>query len=347
MVEAEIELPRAHEAGRVRIAAALLLVLFAGGLVAYKASAALATLAKAQAAGTLGAKPGWIDLADLPSWLRPLAGSANYVAWVILALSFGILIATVVRALVPASWLSITVGARGARGHLLAALVGAPLMLCSCCVVPLFESVYERTRRLGPSLGLMFAAPALNPAAIALTFVLFPASIAWARLILSLVLVLGATAVLARLAVASRPEVDCELPRARAGDLARSFAASLWETTRRTLPAILVGIVLSVALAQGIPLAKVGGAGLVATTLLVAGLATLLALPTFGEIPLAIALSAAGAPDAAVIALLVAGPAINLPSILSLGRAASTRVALASALAVFAVASAGGLVAGL
>jgi len=49
-------------------------------------------------------------------------------------------------------------------------LAGAPLMLCSCCVAPIFTGVYERSARLGPSLGLMLAAPALNPAALILTF---------------------------------------------------------------------------------------------------------------------------------------------------------------------------------
>src|SRR5439155_22784006 len=37
--------------------------------------------------------------------------------------------------------------------------------LCACCVAPLFDGVYARTRRLDLALALMFAAPELNPAA--------------------------------------------------------------------------------------------------------------------------------------------------------------------------------------
>src|SRR5439155_14739207 len=109
--------------------------------------------------------------------------------WVFVALAFGILLGAIVRAFIPDRWLARTLGASGFRGILLAALAGMPLMLCSCCVAPLFEGVYARTRRLGPALGLMFAAPALNPAVLAVTFLLFPASIAWVRLAAGLVLV--------------------------------------------------------------------------------------------------------------------------------------------------------------
>jgi uncharacterized membrane protein YraQ (UPF0718 family) len=54
-------------------------------------------------------------------------------------------------------------------------------MLCSCCVALIFASVYERSARC-PSLGLMLAAPALNPVALILTFILFDYRIGAVRL---------------------------------------------------------------------------------------------------------------------------------------------------------------------
>src|SRR4029079_3364731 len=104
--------------------------------------------------------------------------------WVAIALAFGVVLGAMVRAFVPSRWIERTIAVQGLRGQVIAALVGAPLMLCSCCVAPVFEGVYERTRRLGPSLGLMLAAPALNPAVLAVTFFLFPRHVAWTRVLM-------------------------------------------------------------------------------------------------------------------------------------------------------------------
>jgi uncharacterized membrane protein YraQ (UPF0718 family) len=74
--------------------------------------------------------------------------------------------------------------------------------------------------------------------------------------------------------------------------------------------------------------------------------ATLIAVPTFGEIPLALALQLSGAPPAAVIAVLVAAPAINLPSLLGLWRVASARTAVLVGLGSFLVTAVGALALG-
>jgi len=84
------------------------------------------------------------------------------------------------------------------------------------------------------------------------------------------------------------------------------------------------------------------GAKFAAVTI-VAAVAVVIALPTFFEIPLALLLVQAGAPLGAVAALLFAGPAVNLPSLFTLARAGSPRVALALGIAVFVVAVAGGM----
>jgi uncharacterized membrane protein YraQ (UPF0718 family) len=70
-----------------------------------------------------------------------------------------------------------------------------------------------------------------------------------------------------------------------------------------------------------------------------------LALPTFAELPLGAALAAAGAPTGAVIALLVAGPAANLPSLLTVRARTSGKVALSAGACVAAVAFLAGLAA--
>jgi uncharacterized membrane protein YraQ (UPF0718 family) len=112
----------------------------------------------------------------------------------------------------------------------------------------------------------------------------------------------------------------------------------------RTLPLIAVGVLASSALAARISSSSLGGGhGPLAAILVAATVAVPLALPTFFELPFAVALLAAGMPAGVAAAVLYAGPAINLPSLLTVARASSWPVAAGAALTVWAIAVAGGL----
>ncbi len=320
-------------------------------LIGYKASASFAAYAKARASGTMAPKTPLFHSAELPAALRPFADAANYLSWVLIALAFGLVLGAAVKSLLPKSVLMRSVGAGGLRAQLAAAAIGAPLMLCSCCSAPVFEGVYQRSRRLGPALAMMIASPALNPAALALTFLLFPRRIAFARLLGALALVLVAGAIAERSAPSSRTAAaDCALDRPD-GDVRavmRDFLSALREAFLRTLPTILVGVLLSALIAGLVPLRSLSGVpgGAAIALAVAAAVAVPIAMPTFAEIPIGLALLAAGAPQAAVIAVLIAGPAINLPSLLTVGRTVSPKVALGTGFAVFAVACLSGIAAG-
>jgi uncharacterized membrane protein YraQ (UPF0718 family) len=68
-----------------------------------------------------------------------------------------------------------------------------------------------------------------------------------------------------------------------------------------------------------------------------------LALPTFFEIPLALGLMAAGAPVGAAALLLFAGPAVNLPSLLTLTKSTNWKIAIALSVFIWVIAVSGGL----
>ena len=69
----------------------------------------------------------------------------------------------------------------------------------------------------------------------------------------------------------------------------------------------------------------------ISVIVIVALIAVLLTLPSMFEIPLALSVLAAGGPAGAAAALLFAGPAINLPSLLVIGRYSSWKVAAGAA----------------
>lgn len=333
------------------IVGALLLISVIAALIMYKATGAMGAIAKAQATGALGSKARWIPIDGHAAWSRPFIDALNYFAWIVTALLFGMMIGALVRATLPARWLVRTLGQRGPLGIVLGALVGTPLMLCSCCVSPVFDGTFARTRKLGPSLALMLAAPGLNPADLLIIFLVFPRQLAVARLLLSILVVVGVSGLLGATIVPKTVSSEsCEIdePRPTWAGLGKAISRALRSTVRTTLPSVLVGAVGSALLLQFVPMSSLAStSGLVHLTIVgIAAVATLIALPTFGEIPIALALYLAHAPTAAVLAVLVAGPIINLPSLLVVRRSVSNRAAAAIGFAVFAFSVVGSELAG-
>jgi len=106
------------------------------------------------------------------------------------------------------------------------------------------------------------------------------------------------------------------------------------------VPLVLGGVLLSSLILPVSLKVSTGGTPLVVA--FIAAVAVLVALPTFFEIPLALLFVGLGSPGAAA-AMLVAGPIVNLPSLLVLGRETSARVALAVALGIWLLAVAAGM----
>ncbi len=324
---------------------ALPTLLIIGALVAYKSSAALAVIGKVSATGAFTPRGDVIPLVG-GSGASVVTRTLNYFLVIWPALFFGILISGAVTTFVPPRLLVRALGKGSLRGQLIAGAAGAPLMLCSCCVAPIFKGVYERSGRLGPSLALMLAAPALNPAALILTFMLFDLKIATTRAAASIAAVLFIGIIADKMFVGTR--VPCELDDVSHTLSGQSqllrFLRSCFQVALRLVPVIVIGVLVSMIIAQWLPASAFASsnAKLIAV-IFVATLAVPLALPTFFEIPLAFVLLAAGAPVGAALALLIAGPAINLPSLLTIMRVTSWKVAALVAASVWIVAVVSGI----
>ncbi len=330
------------------VTGALLLLVLVGGLITYKSSSALRQIERARTAGSIVTRGDVVLTSPTPS-LSVTSRSVNYLAVIWPALLFGLLISAGVRAFIPVAALSRLFGGGTACGQLIAGASGAPLMLCSCCVTPVFSSVYQQSSRLAPSLAMMLAAPALNPAALVLTFLLFSSEIAWTRFVMSIVAVFIGTAVVARLAGSGRvdaPAVVSAFDAPRESGLAMRYFQSLAHITLRTVPLIVIGVVLAMFVSDYIPAWVRSPSGNVSAIAIAASLAVPLALPTFFEIPLAVTLLAAGAPAGAAVAVLFAGPAVNLASLLTVGQVAGWKSMVLIASMVWLVAVAGGIAIG-
>src|SRR6266550_9642328 len=154
------------------------------GLFYYKWGGAIRTVAGVRAAGTWSGSAAGLTTGGV------LRETLFYFRRIWIALVYGLLIGAAVRAFVSPRRLVALLGRGGSvRRQVVAGLAGSPLMLCSCCITPVFQSVYERGVRLSSALAVMLASPGLNPAALLLTFILFPLPLAGARLAAALVAV--------------------------------------------------------------------------------------------------------------------------------------------------------------
>lgn len=360
-------------AARLDAASGVVLAVIGGALITREAGRAVSLIAATESTRTIAPLElfaGFAQRIGAP-WAEPVAAAASNLVLVAVGLTFGILIAAAVRALVPERWLRRAFAFAGFKSVASGLLAGAPLMLCSTAMAPIFEALHARARRLGPAITAMLAAPLLNPAALALTCILFSPRIALLRAGLGFVVPLAVGALVGALCDRVRPAeplpgtsrtryLEASAPAGfRAGPtsgaisleaLGRSLGRSIAETAARALPSTLLGVLLSAVISSLAPLCAIAslsaeGTPVALVVIPAAAVAVLVAFPSLGELPVAFALAQAGAPAALVVAVLIAGPAVNLPSLLVVRRAASPRAAVVLALSVFASALAGGALA--
>lgn len=333
------------QTNRKTIYAALLLLVIVAALFTYKSSAALAVIQKVQNTGAFEPRTNVVPLPGNSLQLSVVVRSINYFLVIWPALLFGILISGAVRVLDPPHWWSRMLGNGYWRPNLVAGAAGVPLMLCSCCAAPIFSSMYEKSSRLGPPLAITLAAPSLNPAALILTFMLLGAHIGATRLGMAGLAVFLTSMLVDRFFSPGRTECAFASEERRE-PLPIAFLRSCLQVAVRTVPLIIAGVLISMLVALLMPSGVfTSGWGKIASIVIVALIAVPLALPTFFEIPLALILISAGAPAAAAVPLLIAGPAVNLPSLLTIARTSSWKVAASVAAIVFVIAVAAGLLA--
>ena len=353
MADANLELSRDTTSNRVSATAMrsfvyvlLPMLVIVGALIAYKSSAALAMIGRVSATGAFTPRGNVVPRVGA-SDAGVITRTLNYFLVIWPALLFGILISAAVSTFVSPRWLERLLGRRSLRSQAIAGLAGAPLMLCSCCVAPIFTGVYERSARLGPSLALMLAAPALNPAALILTFMLFNYKVGLVRLGAAMTAVLF-TGMIAD-SLLGKTSVSCDKndwqAEARPTDFVH-FLRACGRVAIRLIPVIIIGVVLSMIIAQFVPAGTyISITAKFLAIIVVAALAVPLALPTFFEIPLALILLASGAPMGAAVALLIAGPSVNLPSLFTITRSTNWKVAAVVAASIWSFAVTGGIIA--
>ncbi|MBB4683908.1 permease [Amycolatopsis jiangsuensis] len=319
---------------------AVLAALFIAGLlwakwIPYAGKASTVADTRTWSGGAIFAKAGAPGSA--PSWSGAWQFTVAYFQSVWPAAVVGLVLAAAVDALVPKTWLLAALNRRSRFGQSLAGGAAAlPGLMCTCCTAPVAVGLRRRGATTAASLAYWVGNPVLNPAVLVFLFLVAPWQFGVVRLIAGALLVFGATALVARVA---RPRPDAEISDepTRVRDLPSRYLRSLIRFAVVFVPEYLVVVLLVGALSGWLSdfsglTARLG----VAAVAVCAVVGTLLVIPTGGEIPVVLALTAAGASPGTAGALLIALPALSLPSMVMAGRALSWRVTVAMAGAVMA-----------
>jgi uncharacterized membrane protein YraQ (UPF0718 family) len=287
------------------------------------------------------------------------------------ALLVAIVVAAAIQALLPRRWL---VGVlTGRLGSVRGGLAALPTMMCTCCCAPLTVTLRRNGVGLRPTLAYWLGNPTLNPAVIAFLAILLPWQWVVTRVGVGMLLVFVVTTWVARAADrdAERESPPDHLRSGRAelapepSDHPRGATAELLPHPAQLPPDDLRGapvrfvralarlcvtlvpeyvvVVFAVGALHGWLFPFDGDVGAWAV-LGAAVLGTLVVLPTAGEIPILHGLAAAGAGPGLLGTLLIALPAVSLPSLVMVARALTVRVTVLTAAAVAATSLVGGCV---
>lgn len=148
------------------------------------------------------------------AWLQTFAvESARMLALAAPFLLFGLLTAGLLHVLLPEALILRWMGRRGMQGVCLAALIGVPLPVCSCGVVPITVELRRKGASLPSSLSFLTTTPESSVDSILLTWGLMGPVMAIARPIAAFfTAVLGGTMALGWLPESSTPRSALEAP---------------------------------------------------------------------------------------------------------------------------------------
>ncbi|SDR86187.1 hypothetical protein SAMN04489751_0658 [Brevibacterium sandarakinum] len=260
------------------------------------------------------------------------------------ALLVALVVAAAIDALVPRDWL---LRVMNRRTHTSQSLVGAtlslPSMMCTCCAAPVAAGLRSSGVMRSAALAYWVGNPLLNPAVLIFLGLVLPWQYALTRLVVGVLIAVGASALIGRW-IKGRAEVAAE-PSSEPITVSALPVRYLRSLSKFTL--ILVPEHLALVFVIGLISPWLSGVyGLEAqvgaiAVLIAAVVATLLVIPTGGEIPIIIALLGVGVGAGVTGALLIALPALSIPSMVMVGKSLGWRTtsAMGSAVAIGGVLS--------
>lgn len=292
--------------------------------------------------------------AGTPWWQIPLLTLLTYLtkAWFCLGMAF--LIAGAIQTFIPKEIIIKYLGRRSIKAYFIAAFGGPLLSVCSCSIIPLFAAIKKRGAGLGPAITFLLATPAINPAAIILTFSLISWQFALGRIILALSAAIVTGLILEALwtteeektGMLSQLKVEYQEKSLNLKEDLKEWILNVWDFVKKILPLILLGIfiigIIKIFLTSEI-ISKYLGPGFWQIAL-ASIMGVVIYTPTLVEIPFIRELLILGMGTGPALAFLLTGPALSLPSMLGVSRVIKWKMVLNYALIMWILGIIGGLI---
>ncbi len=241
-------------------------------------------------------------------------------------LLFGFLMAGVLSELISREFVRRHLGGRSWIQSLKAALVGVPMPVCSCGVIPLAASLREHGASRGATASFLASTPQTGVDSLMVTYALLGLPFAVFRAVVAFISgILCGTAVEAVSTKESQAEVEVdqedERPRTPLAEKPRRmFHYGFIALPRNISKAMLFGIVLSGVISSVIPenyfADKMGDTWVAMLLMLAIGLP--LYVCSSASVPIALAFIQAGIAPGAALVFLITGPATNAATITTL-----------------------------
>ena len=232
---------------------------------------------------------------------------------------------------------------------LIGMLTGMPLGVCANCVAPIGRGLYKSGMSTESVLAAMFSSPALNVVVLAMTFALFPLSLALLKLATVLVLIFGFAPMIAA-GQKNTVEVDCPIDLTAGmtwGQALRNtllgYAKSFWEVFRIGFPLMLLAAVLGALVIELMPAQAINAPVSFVGILLLAIVGAFLPVPMAFDVVIAYIAMTHGVPLPYVAVILCTLGIYSVYSATVVGKTISWRVAGAT----FGAVSVLGVLAGL
>ena len=264
-------------------------------------------------------------------------------------LLLGVAFAGALHVFLPVGFVARHLGSSGIGAVLRAAILGVPLPICSCGVVPLAASLKKSGASDGATVSFLVTTPTTGVDSILATYSLLGLPFALARVLASVFIGLAAglaVTMAGRRAEAPAKPDEAEAPVAGGGSKIReAIRYALGELSGGIARPMLVGLLLGGAIAYLLPAGLIEqyvGQGMMSyLVMLVVGIP--LYVCASGSIPLAAALLAKGLSPGAALVFLITGPATNIATMTVISQLLGKRVLVIY----LSVLAAGSLAAGL
>jgi hypothetical protein len=291
---------------------------------------------------------------NTPWWEIPFLTLLQYLtkAWFCLGMAF--LIAGAVQTFIPKEMIIKHLGRRSPKAYFIAAFGGPLLSVCSCSIIPLFAAIKKRGAGLGPAVTFLLATPAINPAAIILTFSLIGWQFVVGRIILALSAAIITGVILEavwtteeeKAGTLSQLKVEYQEKHLNLKEDLKEWLLNVWDFVKKIFPLVLLGIfvigIVKIFLTSEV-ISKYLGQGFWQIAL-ASILGVVMYTPTLVEIPFVRELLILGMGTGPALAFLLTGPALSLPSMLGVSRAIRWKMVLNYAVIMWILGIIGGLV---